>query len=83
MNQIGGPLLAFYGGYAQFGCFLAGESRTYDRDHGVFTGVAPKKDVFDRGLGAWEFAFRGTYLDLNDENIRGGRLNSIEFVVNW
>lgn len=83
VDQIGGPPLSFYGGYGQLGWFLTGETRPYNRTRGVFTRIDPKQSVFDGGLGAWELAFRATYLNLNDENIQGGRLNSIEVVVNW
>lgn len=65
------------------GWFLTGENRPYDRKTGVFKSVEPYQNVFDGGRGAWEVAFRGTYINLNDENIQGGRLNSVEFVVNW
>ncbi len=82
VNQIGGPPLTFYGGYAQLGWFLTGETRPYNRKTGVFTTVKPRCDM-THGLGAWEIAIRGTYLNLDDENIQGGQLNSVEFVVNW
>ena len=35
------------------------------------------------GCGAWELATRWPQLDLNDENIRGGRLNNLTFGINW
>lgn len=36
-----------------------------------------------QGIGAWELAFRWSYLDLNDEAILGGRLHDLTFGVNW
>lgn len=83
VDQIGGPPLIFYGGYAQLGWFLTGESKPYNRKTGVFDSVEPRESFFEGGWGAWELAVRGTYLNLNDKNISGGRLNSAEFVVNW
>ncbi len=83
VDQIGGPPLLFSGGYSQVGWFLTGESRPYDRKAGVFTTVTPKESVFEGGLGAWELAVRGTFLNLNSENIQGGRLNSAAFALNW
>lgn len=83
VNQINGPPLTFYGGYAQIGWFLTGEVKPYNRKTGVFGSVVPDQDFFDGGPGAWEFAFRATYLNLNDKNIAGGRLNSAEFILNW
>ena len=73
----------FYGGYGQVGWFITGESKPYHRKTGVYGSVVPDKSVCDGGLGAWELALRGTYLNLNDENITGGRLNTIEFGMNW
>jgi len=83
VNQIGGPPLVFYGGYAQAGWFLTGESQPYNRKAGVFDSVEPLHSFFDGGWGAWELAARGTFLNLNDKNVTGGRMNSAEFVVNW
>lgn len=83
VDQIGGPPLMFYGGYGQVGWFITGESKPYHRKTGVYGSVVPDESVCDGGSGAWELALRGTYLNLNDENITGGRLNSIEFGLNW
>ncbi|WP_298860604.1 porin [uncultured Gimesia sp.] len=83
VDQIGGPPLMFYGGYGQIGWFLTGESKSYNRKTGVYGSVVPAENVCDGGLGAWELALRGTYLNLNDENITGGRLNTFEFGMNW
>jgi phosphate-selective porin OprO/OprP len=35
------------------------------------------------GWGAWEIAARYNYLDLNDDGIRGGRLQELNIGVNW
>ncbi len=83
VDQIGGPSLIFYGGYTQIGWFLTGETRSYNRKTGVFGTLVPKESFFDGGSGAWELAVRGSYLNLNDKNIQGGRLNSIELALNW
>ncbi|MFK7777734.1 MAG: porin [Gimesia sp.] len=83
VDQIGGPPLIFYGGYGQIGWFLTGESKPYNRKTGVYGSVVPDKNVIDGGLGAWELALRGTYLNLNDKNIAGGRLKTMEFGLNW
>ncbi|HAH48481.1 MAG TPA: hypothetical protein DCM07_27295, partial [Planctomycetaceae bacterium] len=83
VNQIGGPPLVFYGGYAQAGWFFTGESKPYNRKTGVFDSVEPLHSFFDGGWGAWELAARGTFLNLNDKNITGGRMNSAEIALNW
>ncbi|HCS52612.1 MAG TPA: porin, partial [Planctomycetaceae bacterium] len=33
--------------------------------------------------GAWEIAGRWSYIDLNDENIQGSRLNDLTAGLNW
>ena len=83
VNQIGGPPLVFYGGYAQAGWFFTGESKPYNRKAGVFDSVKPLHSFFDGGWGAWELAARGTFLNLNDKNVTGGRMNSAELALNW
>ncbi len=75
---------SFSGAYAQFGYFLTGESRAYNRKGGVFGRVVPL-DTFnkDGGCGAWEVAGRWSYIDLNDKSIQGGRLTDLTFGLNW
>jgi phosphate-selective porin OprO/OprP len=84
VSQINGPQVAFAGAYAYAGYFLTQEIRPYDRAKGVFGRVKPIED-FTRsgGLGAWEVAGRWSYIDLNDQNILGGRLNDVTFGLNW
>jgi phosphate-selective porin OprO/OprP len=86
VNQINGPMLKFPGAYAQLGWFLTGESRAYNRKNAVFTRVQPLRNFGfgpQNGLGAWELAFRWSHLDLNDNNIQGGRLNDLTLGLNW
>ena len=35
------------------------------------------------GLGAWQLAYRASYLDLNDSGINGGLMTQHTFGVNW
>ncbi len=91
-NLAGGPTVVLPGGYVQVGYFLTGEHRPYDRATASIDRVKPFEDFFlirtcdgnrGGGLGAWELAFRYSYLDLNDANIRGGTLSDVTFGVNW
>ena len=64
--------------------FLTGEHRPYKTSAGVFDRVRPLDPVGkDGGIGAWELAARYSYLNLNDDNIRGGRLRDFTFGLNW
>lgn len=83
VNQIGGPTVSFSGAYAHAGYFLTGEVRPYNRKAGVFGRVKPLNDFGPCGMGAWEIAARWSYIDLNDANIAGGRMNDVTFGVNW
>jgi len=84
VSQAGGPNLSFSGAYVHAGYFLTGEVRSYNRKAGVFGRVKPL-DNFGTygGRGAWELASRWSYIDLNDNNIAGGRLNDVTLGLNW
>jgi len=66
------------GGYLYAGLFLTGEQRSYSRSRGVFGGVDPKGSH-----GAWELAWRYSYLDLNGDTIMGGREENLSWGLNW
>jgi len=77
--------LWFQGGFAQVSYFLTGEHRPYDRRLARMGNLSPKKSVSanDRFAGAWELAARGTLVNLNDSDVRGGRLDAWTLGVNW
>ena len=84
IDQIGGGGLLFGGAYFQMGYVLTGERHTYDREVGIFERVVPTEDwQLGRGGGAWELALGWSYIDLNDKNIAGGRLQTLIAGVNW
>lgn len=72
VSQLGGPTLLQTGAYMQCGYFLTGEHADYLKQAGVFDyNVNPFTSFFGtgrkgrvRGWGAWEVAFRWSYLDL-------------------
>lgn len=91
VDRLGAGSVYFPGAYAQVGYFLTGEHRPYDRNLGCIDRVKPFEDFFRvwtnsgicTGLGAWEVAMRGSWIDLNDDDVRGGQLTDVTFGVNW
>lgn len=74
VNQFGGPQVFYDGAYFQCGYFLTGESCSYNKQAGVLDyNVKPYTEFFGLGRsgmrmggwGAWEVAFRWSYLNLN------------------
>ncbi len=82
--------LMFWGSYVQVAYFLTGEHRTYDKELAVFSRTAPKEEhrrglPFNKGGlgGAIELTGRISTVDLDDGEIRGGRMTDLSFGVNW
>lgn len=87
---LGRPSCVLPGVYAQVGYFLSGEHRPYDRKAGAIDRVVPYCNFKycpccenADGWGAWEIAARYSYLDLNDQNIRGGTITDATLGLNW
>ena len=78
--------LFFWGGYGFVSYMITGEPRPYQKDRGNFGRVRPDNPFFGpgpkRGRGALETAFRVSYLDLEDRDIRGGRLFDLTWALN-
>ncbi len=91
VNPIGKSILFFHSWYVQSSFFLTGEHRPYRKETGSFDRVSPKRDFLryaspgcvETGSGAWEVAMRLSQLDLNDNDVYGGRLTDLTFGVNW
>ncbi len=76
----------YKGAYATVSYFLTGESRPYDKKAGALDRVKPLENFRTDtgcGRGAWELASRYSYIDLNDGDINGGRMNDWTAGVNW
>lgn len=82
----------FWGGYVEASYLLTGESRGYDRRNGTYNRVRVKhpfspvkgEDGCTRwGTGAWQVAYRYSFLDVNSKGINGGQLLQHELALNW
>jgi phosphate-selective porin OprO/OprP len=79
----------FWGFYVFGSYFITGENRAYRMSSGSFGRVKPKHNFLeDGGLGAWEIAFRYSYLDLTDNRLgevdgEGGNLGDFTAGINW
>ena len=91
VDQIGGQSLFFSGAYAYVTYFLTGENHTYNKQSGTLDRVYPYENFFrvrtndgtQTGKGAWEIAARWSHIDLNSQNIQGGRLTDLTLALNW
>jgi phosphate-selective porin OprO/OprP len=75
--------LEFWGAYFHLSQFLTNDSRNYDQGSGTFVNVVPGSPVGAGGLGAFEVAFRASYVDLTDKDIVGGRESNLSLGFNW
>jgi phosphate-selective porin OprO and OprP len=82
----------FTGAYVYVSYFLTGENRPYNRQLGYFDRVKPFTNFFRirtcdgdvcTGRGAWEVAYRFSYLDLNSGAVTGGMVADHTLGVNW
>jgi phosphate-selective porin OprO/OprP len=81
----------FQGGYIQCGYFLTGEHEVYDRRVGTFTRVIPYENAYCvrgcngdcKGWGAWQVLARYNAINLDNDGINGGTLDSFTLGVNW
>jgi phosphate-selective porin OprO/OprP len=79
VNPDVGPELAFTGASGKLGFMLTGESHDYQRNRGVLGGITPLNETnsfFDVLGGAWEATAGWAWIDLNDESVQGGELQT-------
>ncbi|HJM60845.1 MAG TPA: porin [Alphaproteobacteria bacterium] len=94
------PNLEYMGYYIQGSWIITGESKGYKMSKAAWSGVRPAEpfNLGRGGLGAWELAFRYSYVDLDDEantfindnngtswlvGTRGGKEANFTLGVNW
>ncbi len=92
VHRPGAAQLDVNGVYVYVSYFLTGENRVYNRSSGTFGRVKPFENFFREctrgggtatGKGAWEVAYRYSYIDLNDADVLGGRASSHTLGLNW
>lgn len=71
----------FFGGYAEVGYFLTGETRGYKSDR--FDRTKVLKPVDGGGFGAVQLNLRYDHLDLSDAGIAGGRQRGYQASLVW
>jgi phosphate-selective porin OprO/OprP len=76
-----GPTPTFFGGYAEVGYYLTGETRGYKA--GVFDRTKVRRPLGDGGFGAVQLNLRYDHLDLNDAGIIGGKQRGYEASLIW
>ncbi len=93
LNMIGASNVDLNGCYVFCSYFLTGETRPYVRTAGAFNDrVRPHENFFRvrgedgcaiTGKGAWEVAYRFSYVDLDDGIVAGGQAGDHTIGVNW
>lgn len=78
INRLNEPHLRFYGWHTQASYVLTGESRIYKVKTGTYGQIIPKCRY-----GAWEVAARYSMVNLNDDDIHGGKENNVTLALNW
>lgn len=75
------PTASFFGGYAEVGYFITGETRGYKG--GTFDRTKVLRPVSDGGIGAFQVNLRYDHADLNDDLIRGGKQAGYQASLIW
>ena len=73
----------FHGAEMFMTWLITGETRTYNTKGGYFNQVSPSNSIYSGGLGALEIVMHGTYVDLDDKAITGGKFWRLTPMVNW
>ena len=73
----------FHGGDAMVSWIVTGETRPYAAPAGTFRAVSPARPVFKGGPGAIEAVLRVSYIDLDSDNLNGGKFWRVTPMVNW
>lgn len=80
-DSAAGPSPTLFGGYAEIGWFLTGETRGYRGARWDRTRV--RRSIEEGGFGALQAVVRWDYLDLNSGPVRGGTQNGLQASLIW
>ncbi len=88
VNRTGAGDLYFNSGYVDASYMITGEHLGYDRATGYDDRLIPFRNIGSykdgkRGWGAWQVAARFSWIDLNSDGVRGGRLEDETLGLNW
>ena len=85
LNRDALPEPQFKGGYVSLGWMLTGEAREYNAKRGLVGRLKPEApfSTGGEGIGGWELAARFNTLDLTDNSVNGGEMDSVTLGVNW
>ncbi len=70
-------------GYAILSWFITGEHKNYSQTKTAFGRLKPKKNLGKGGWGAFEVSLRYSSVNLNDKDLRGGKMQDITAGLNW
>jgi phosphate-selective porin OprO/OprP len=73
----------FHGGNIAVEWLLTGETRGYNTISGYFKAVSPRRTVWEGGPGAVEMSLNASYVDLDDDSLRGGKFWRVSPAVKW
>jgi len=62
---------------------LSGEMREYNKRSGLVKRVKVANEVKSGGWGTWEVFSRWSSIDLTDQNVNGGEMNTFSLGLNW
>jgi len=80
-DTAAGPGRTFFGGYAEIGYFLTGETRGYRNARWDRTRV--RRSIEEGGFGAVQATLRWDHLDLESGPVRGGTQNGLQASLIW
>ena len=83
VQRTGFDDVRFWGAYAYVSWFLSNDSRNYNAGNGQYDALTPSSPLFKGGRGAFELAFRASYVDLTDKDVTGGQESNLSLGFNW